>query len=146
MVISWKKNIPFSEILLNSLSSVWSRVSLRSARAPLMLLYIKYGTASVLGISTVFVGKWRDLHFCSDEQQNQIREQHLNANATNLTNSYLLLASFTNICKNKIYSANSLWLEAAVKLGGKKATLPKDCSDRSEKHFLRCIRIVSDGC
>lgn len=57
MVISWKRDIPLSEILLNSLSSVSSRLSLRSARAPLMVLYIKYGSASVPGISTVLVGK-----------------------------------------------------------------------------------------
>lgn len=78
----WEKRdiIPLSEILLNSLSSVSSRLSLRSTRAPLKVLYIKYWSASVLGISTLFVWKWRDLLFCSDMQHNQIRGQYLNSN------------------------------------------------------------------
>ncbi len=59
------KDEPLSEILPNSLSSVSSRLCLRSTRAPFMVLYIKYGRASVLGISTDFVGKWTDLHFCN---------------------------------------------------------------------------------
>lgn len=73
MLIMHQRDGPLSEILSSSRSRVSFRPSLSSYRAPLMPLYIKYGRASVFGISTVLTGKWRDLHSCRDGRRNDLQ-------------------------------------------------------------------------
>lgn len=59
-----------SETLMSSFSHMSSSLSFKSARQSLMVLYITYGRTSVLGSSTVFAEKWRDLHFYNGMQTN----------------------------------------------------------------------------
>lgn len=99
MLTTHQRDGPLSEILSSSRSRVSFRPSLSSYRAPLMPLYIKYGRASVFGISTVLSGKWRDLHSCRDGRRNDLQPSE---------------PSWLNHCLEN-FASSSKWMSIAQK-------------------------------